>query len=99
MASRAVSAAGPRGRALLLAGADHIKYELGMPRRLRRYAAKAGRADARIETVLLSPTPSDTLSASEARLALALGEESDAPPLADYLMYPAPAGGSGRLIL
>merc|ERR1712046_127631 len=36
MASRAVAAAGEMGRCLVLAGADHVKYELGIDRRLRR---------------------------------------------------------------
>jgi uncharacterized iron-regulated protein len=93
MASRAVAAAGDRGRALVLVGADHVKYELGIERRMRRYAALAGRPQARIETVLLSPTPADTLSASETRLALALGPEEEALHLARYIMYPAANGG------
>lgn len=96
MAARAVAAAGERGRALVLVGADHVKFEAGMYRRMRRYAARAGRAQARIESVLLSPTPDDTLSASPTRLALSLGPEEDAPRLADYLMYPASGEGARR---
>lgn len=94
MASRAVAAAADRGRVLVLVGADHVKYELGIERRMRRYASLAGRPQARIETVLLSPTPADTLSASESRLALALGPEEEALRLARYIMYPADGGAA-----
>ena len=89
MASRAVASA---GRALILAGADHVKFELGIVSRVRRYAAASGRPNARVESVLLSTSPGDSLSASEDSLALTLGTEPNAPRLASYLMYQAEEG-------
>ena len=79
------------GRALLLVGAGHCKYELGVAARLRRYAPPK----ARISTVLLNTLPSDTLSPDPRRLALALGPEADAPALADYVLYTQ--GGAVRV--
>jgi len=96
MASRTVQAAGERGRALILAGADHVKFEYGLDRRLRRYAARSGRANARVETILLNASPEDTLSASVNSLALSLGPEDNAPRLASYLIYSASGSRAAR---
>ena len=87
-------------RGLLLAGAGHCTFDLGLAQRMRRtsvggggLAAEVANNDTRrpsarhVVTVLLNASPADTLAPRDDTLALRLGPELDAPPLADYLLY------------
>jgi len=88
---------GPEGKVCVIVGADHVKYRYGVRVRVERLAQFMANAGAgvgsgsplRVLSVMLNPTPADTLApANSDLLALQLpsGASSGPVPLADMLL-------------
>jgi len=87
----------PKARAIVLVGADHVKFEYGMSVRMARLLGnrpprrrKTDTGFPRVVSIMLNPSPEDTLSSDPARLSLALtttGSGSRPLKLADVVLY------------
>lgn len=88
----------PIRRMVFLVGYYHVRYEYGVASRLRRFCSKPGGQPLRVNTILLNPTPEDSLADEDQealQLTLPLGGVPKArwPQLADFIWTYAGSDG------